>query len=285
MGKKIKAGIIGGKGRMGDWFRNFLLKNNFDVIVSDINGGLTNKELVEQSDAVIFSVPIGKTVDVIEETLPFTKPDQILLDLTSIKTPAVNAMLKSDCEVLGLHPMFSHHTNSIKGQTVILCKSRPKEYTGIFEEMFIKSGARVKISTPEDHDKIMATIQGLTHFNAIVLASALMKLGVDINESLNYTSPIYKIRMDMIGRIMAQDPRLYAEIETLNPYTIESVKELIGSAHELFKHIEKKDVEGFIEYFKKASLYIGNFRDTAMEESNYLIKKMTEKENNGRLMK
>ncbi len=276
--KKIKVGIIGGRGRTGSWFRDFLLKQgNFEVIISGRTTKITNKELVKQCDAVVFSVPIGITADVIKEVIPFTRPGQILMDLTSIKTPIIEAMMKSECEVLGIHPMFSPDIDSIKGQTVILLKSRPGKYTGVFEKVFEKAGVRIKISTPEKHDKIMATIQGLTHFNAIVIANTLMKQGVDIKESLDYTSPVYKLKMDMIGRVMAQDPMLYAEIEILNPHTVESVKELMESSKELFRHIEKKDVDGFVEYFKKAAEYMGNFKETAKEESNYLIKKMSEK--------
>lgn len=273
----IKVGIIGGKGKMGDWFKQFFEKNDFGVIISDLDTETTNKELVKQSDAVIFSVPIGETVKVIEEVVPFTRPEQILIDLTAIKTPAMDAMLKSECEVLGLHPVFAPHTETIAGQTLVLCKSRPRKYTPIFEDLFINSGAKVKISTPEEHDKMMAIIQGLTHFSSIVLADCLRKLGLDTKESLGYTSPIYKIRMDMIGRIVAQDPRLYAEIEILNPYTAENLKVFMQSSKELLEHVEKKDLEGFIDYYRRAASYLGNFKDIAMEESNFLIEKLSEK--------
>lgn len=278
----MKIGIIGGKGNMGQWMKQFLEDNNFKVIISDLDTELTNKELIKQSVAVIYSVPIGKTAEIIEETIEYTNENQILLDLTSIKSPSVNAMLKSKAEVLGLHPMFSHNVEDVKGQTIIMCKARTKDKTKIFEDLFLRNQIRIKESNPEQHDKIMANIQGLTHFNAIVLSNVLMKLGVNIKESLDYTSPIYKMRMDMIGRILGQDPRLYAEIEIHNPYTLKSVEQLRDSAHELIRHIEAGDVEGFIEYFDKGSDYLGNFTKEAMEESNYLIKKMSERTKGGK---
>lgn len=274
----ITAGIIGGNGNMGKWMKKLLEKHNFKVLVSDTRTRLSNKELAEKSDIIIFSVPIGKTVEIIKQVLPYTRQDQMLMDLTSIKTPAVNAMKGSPCEILSIHPMFSHTIESLKGQRVIFCKITEKDYTKKIKDLFIKEGVLITESTPDKHDKIMATIQGLTHFNTIVTAHALMKLGVDIDESMKYTSPIYKIRMDMIGRILAQDPKLYAEIETLNPYTLRSVEQLRNSAHELIRHIEIGDVEGFIEFFNKSSKYLGDFTKKAMDESNYLIKKMAEKE-------
>ena len=270
-------GIIGGKGKMGSWFRRFFQDRGFKVIVTDLTTRLENRELVKKSDAVIFSVPISRTVEVIESVLTFTREDQILMDLTSIKEPAVNAMLKSKSEVLGMHPMFGPMANSIKGQTIVFCKARERKLTGLFEKLFIKAGATLKDSTPSEHDKLMSVIQCLNHFNSIVLGHTIMRLGIDLEESFQYTSPIYRIKMDMVGRILDQDPRLYAEIEIENPYAAESLKALAESSDELRGLVESRDSEGFINYFKKSSDYFGRFRSRAMDESNYLINRMVEK--------
>ena len=123
----------------------------------------------------------------------------------------------------------------------------------------------------------MAMIQGLTHFSSIVLGSCIKKLDIDIKESMEYTSPIYKINMDMIGRVLAQDPRLYADIEIENPYMKDALNALEKSIKELKKCVEEKDTPGFVEYFTSSSSYLGDFKKTAMEESNFLIKKMVMK--------
>ncbi len=275
--KKPTIGIIGGNGKMGQWFKRFFEKSKFRVIISDLDTKLTNKGLVERSDAVLFSVPISKTVEVIESVLPFTRKEQTLMDLTSIKTPAVDTMLKSDCEVLGMHPMFGPMTCSIKGQTLILCKARERNRTGVIETLFKTAGAKIKVSTPEKHDKMMSIIQGLNHFTSIVLGHSIMKLGLDIDESLEYTSPIYKLRMDMVGRILEQDPKMYAEIEMENPHTTGTLKVLSESSEELRKLIEKKDCAGFVKYFESSAEHLGDFKSRAMKESNYLIEKMVKK--------
>lgn len=273
-------GIIGGKGNMATWLKGFLRKNNsfhsFDIIISDIMSKLSNRDVVEKSDIIVFSVPIGKTVSVIEDALKYTRKGQMLMDLTSIKEPVVKAMLKSDCEVLSIHPMFSHTIQDVRGQTVVMCKARIGAYTPMIEGMFIDCGANVKISTPEEHDRVMTVIQGLTHFELIVLGECFRKLGMDISKTLDFTSPIYKIRMDMVGRVLAQDPRLYAEIQVLNPYTMEALDVLMKSSEELFRIVQKKDVAGFINYFSNASEFLGEFREKAMKESNILIDRLAE---------
>jgi prephenate dehydrogenase len=269
--KKFTIGIVGGKGKMGEWFSGFFSERSFAVLISDIGTRLTNEELVKKSDAVIFTVPISKTVAVIESVLPFTRKEQILMDLTSIKVPAVGAMMGSDCEVLGMHPMFGPFVKTMENQTIVLCNAREREKTKVFSDLFRKAGARLKISTADEHDRMMSVIQGMTHFSSIAMAHNMLEMGIDVDESISYTSPVYKINMEMTGRIMAQDPNLYAEIELYNPYTKECIERLVESSNTLLGIIEKKDKAAFIKYFEDSSRHMQKFREKALAESNKLI--------------
>jgi prephenate dehydrogenase len=246
-------------------------------LISDKNTELTNKELVEKTDVVLFSVPIDVTEEVIESVVDFSKKDQLWMDVTSIKTPAVNAMLESKAEVIGMHPMFAPSVKSLKKQTIILCEARVNKWKGWINKLILKNKGKIKLTTPEKHDKMMATIQGLTHFSLISLGYAFKELNIDLNESLEYTSPIYKIRMDMVGRLLNQDPKLYANIEILNPETQKAMRSYINSIMKLYMLVKDKDIDEFMKYFKQSAEYLGDFKDEATKESNFLIEKMVEK--------
>ncbi|CAD7777149.1 hypothetical protein BLFGPEAP_01615 [Candidatus Methanoperedenaceae archaeon GB50] len=62
MKKPNIIGIIGGTGRMGQWFEAFFEKRGYEVLISSRRTPLSNKELVQKSDVVIISVPIRVTV-------------------------------------------------------------------------------------------------------------------------------------------------------------------------------------------------------------------------------
>ncbi len=271
MASPKRIGIIGGEGRMGQWFARFFKDSGCQVLSSDLKTTISSEQLVADSDIVVFSVPISVTVDVIESLLPVIRSEQLLIDLTSIKQPAVQAMLASNAEVLGLHPMFGPQIDSIVGQTVVMCKARPRAITPFIEELLVRSGVLLCQSTPEEHDKMMAIIQGLNHFMALVMADCFRRIGVDIGRSLDFSSPIYRMRMAMVGRVLAQDPRLYAEIEILNPASLGPIGKFIESAKELAQHVKDKNIEGFIDYFNQSAEYLGDFKDIAMSESNHLI--------------
>lgn len=274
----MKVGIIGGLGRMGSWFSGFFRRHGLEVVVSDKNTPLTNKMLVESSDVVVFSVPINITEEVIESLLGSSRPEQLWMDVTSVKSSPVKTMLKSRAEVVGMHPMFAPTLPSARGQNVIVCPERVRKWAGWMENMLAEEGAVIKITSPEKHDKIMAIIQGLTHFSLISLGHAFKQLGLDIRESLEYTSPIYRIRMDMVGRILNQNPRLYADIEILNPETQVAMREYIQSTMKLYMTVKDGDVEGFVSYFKEASDFVGDFRAEATEESRFLIERLVERQ-------
>ncbi|MFP6599281.1 MAG: prephenate dehydrogenase dimerization domain-containing protein, partial [Deltaproteobacteria bacterium] len=72
-------------------------------------------------------------------------------------------------------------------------------------------------SDPLTHDRMMAVVQVLVHFNTMVTGEALRLSGASIQESLAFTSPIYRLELAFIGRLFAQQPELYGEILMRNP--------------------------------------------------------------------
>ena len=66
----MKAGIIGGTGKMGRLFVPIFERAGYDVLVSGRSTPLSNNRLAELCDIVIVSVPIHDTVRVIGEIAP-----------------------------------------------------------------------------------------------------------------------------------------------------------------------------------------------------------------------
>ncbi|HOE92955.1 MAG: prephenate dehydrogenase [Euryarchaeota archaeon ADurb.Bin023] len=270
------VGIIGGTGKLGGLFRKIFEEEGFEVLVSSRTTSLSKEELIRKSDIIIVSVPIKSTIPVIREITPFIKEGKLLMDLTSLKVGPINEMLKSKADVLGAHPLFAPSIGDVRGQTIILCPQRisNKELYQKVNFILTNRGANIVEMTPEEHDKMMAVIQGLTHFSAIALCHCMKDLNFDIKKSFECTSPVYRLTLDMAGRILNQEPELYADISLLNPITPEILLQYIKSAETLFNKIQTKDREGFIKFFEEASQYLGDFTEKAEKESNLLIKKM-----------
>ena len=263
---------------MGQIFAGFFKSLNLTCLVSDIGTQLSNEKLVAQCNVIIFSLPISKTVTVIESLLPYISPEQMLVDFTSLKTAPIQAMLKSKAEVLGMHPMFGPGTESLKGQTIIYCASRKGKQTDSFLELFKKAGLKLKASTPEKHDRMMSLIQALNHTNALVMAKVISEFGEELKESLEYSGPVYLMRFDLIARMLSQSPELYADLALENPFGREVFDKWQESARLISEIIANGDKQGFIDYFSQAAKSFSPILNSGLERSNKIIKYLTELE-------
>jgi len=267
--------IIGAKGNMGAAFTQLFRKHELKVLEVDVNTGLTAAEAIPQADITLFSVPISATPAMIRKLAPLAKAGSLVTDITSIKQPAVQALSEAtpeSCEVLGLHPMFGPGgVAELAEQVVVSCPVRTGQLSDFLLGFLRDQGAVIKETTAERHDQMMSVVQGLTHLSSIATAMALKKLGCDVRESLEYSSPIYKLRLEMVGRILGQSPQLYAEIAIENPLTKQSLQAYLDAITQLMKHISSDDEPGFIQCFQESAAFLGDFKDEAYRKTTELI--------------
>ncbi|WP_292461072.1 prephenate dehydrogenase [Methanothermococcus sp.] len=288
--------IIGGTDGLGKWFARFLKNKGFDVVVTGrdvIKGKNVEKELgvkytndnIEASkigDVVMVAVPINITERVIQEIAPHVRENCVLMDITSIKENPSRAMekyAKDGVCVIPTHPMFGPATPSLKRQVVILTPSKKHKNNPWFDKIknFLeKEGARVIVISPEKHDRIMGVVQGLTHYAYISLAATLKKLDINIKESRKYASPIYELMINIIARIIGQNPYLYADIQMHNPQIKHIHETFIKECNDIKQVVEKKDRESFANIMKEAAKHFGNETIRGMNYSNKAVGAITE---------
>jgi len=270
--------IIGGAGAMGGFFQSFFESCGYSVLIADQETPLTPARAAALADVVIVSVPIEATAEVIQKIGPHVRPDALLMDLTSLKEEPIDAMLRSSrAQVVGAHPMFAPNVGAIHHQVVVLCPARGETRFRWLQSLLESQGAEVVITTPSEHDRMMAIIQVMRHFATLVFGRALSKIGVNIEDTLRFTSPVYRLELMMVGRLFSQEPSLYGEIIMRNPCQRESIEQLVESATHLSKLIADGDRDAFVQEFQDISRYFDDFKDQSMAESTYLIQRMVER--------
>lgn len=259
--KAAKVAIIGIAGEYGHWLEGFFNSLKPKGLVAEVFGSdatETNRDVALRADVVVVAVPPRVTVEVIREIAPVLKSDQLIMDITSLKVKPVRAMLASPAEVRGLHPMCAPpRVFSWRGQTVADCPVRLTSWRAWSDEVLRLSGARLKVCSPKQHDYHMAIVQGLTHATELVMAATIRKLGVDVRESLEYTSPLYRIALSLIGRILKQNAALYANIQMLNPQVavvLQTAEEELGRFRSM---VEAGDEPQFIADFVASREHFG----------------------------
>jgi prephenate dehydrogenase len=266
------VGIIGGLGEMGKVFTKFFRERNYSVEVADLGTVRNNREVLQAADIVVFSVPLHETVAIIDELSPYVEPRHLLMDVSSLKVAPVQAMLRSPAAVVGLHPMFGGRISSLSGQTLVACPVRigAVEWQQI-RGMFLNAGMRVKECSPEEHDRMMSIIQVLFHVTTMLMGRVLRDLEADIDETLEYTSPSYRLEMSLLGRMFAQSGVLYSAITAMNPNT-GNILALLRHGLECYeKWYGDRDFNSFVADFQQSARHLGEFCARAYQESSAIL--------------
>ncbi|MCZ6836928.1 MAG: bifunctional chorismate mutase/prephenate dehydrogenase [Planctomycetota bacterium] len=274
--------IIGGHGGMGSLMASLFGDLGHAVMIADLDTHLSPEEAASVADVVMLSVPIDVTMEMIEAIGPCVREDALLMDITSIKVEPVQAMVKhSKATVIGTHPLFGPSVHSVQGQRIVLTPGKSvngDDWLAWLTTMFKARGLIVHETTPEKHDQAMSIVQVLTHFSTEVLGMTLAKLGVPIDETLQFTSPIYLMDLLMTARHFAQSPDLYASIQMSNPETAHVLEAFTTAATEVRAMAVNKDLDAFRGMFKEVHDYFGDFTDEALAQSSYLIDRLVERQ-------
>lgn len=233
----MKVAIIGGSGKMGRWFAQFLLKDGKEVIITGRNQRklleakqqlrvevATNVEAVKNANVVLLSVPIDNFEEVVEEICPYIHSEQVVIDITSVKVFPVEIMHKhiKTGLVLGVHPMFGPGARAITNHNFVLTPTNDAERAlaqkvkGYLEAR----GARAMLMTPSEHDGMMSVVLGLCHFIAVVSADTL--LSFDRLRQMETIGGIsYKVLLTLVEGVISEDPEFYASLQMSLPNMVE----------------------------------------------------------------
>ncbi|HEU4928776.1 MAG TPA: bifunctional chorismate mutase/prephenate dehydrogenase [Candidatus Krumholzibacteria bacterium] len=271
--------VIGGKGAMGACMARLFADLGHAVMIADVDTELTPEAAAREADVVIISVPIDRTVDVIKRVGPLVRDNALLMDVTSTKSAQMSAMLASTrASVVGTHPLFGPSVHSLQGQRIAVTPGRGDEWRTWLVRMLEARGLIAVETTPEEHDRAMAIVQVLTHFSTEVAGAAMARLGVPLEATLQFTSPVYLIELLMTARHFAQSPDLYASIQMSNPETARVTETFVRAAEDLRTSVAAGNREAFARVFEHVHDYFGEFTARAMEQSSFLIDRLVERE-------
>lgn len=294
--EKDNITIIGATRGFGRWIAEHL-NNDFNITITspdeaslrevaeelNVDYNTDNIEAVQNADIVIFCVPIEYMVETIRQVAPHAPEGSLLMDVCSIKTEAAEALMEyapENVEILPCHPMFGPRVPSIKRQIIVLTpiENRANTWLDRVKNYLIKSECEIVMTTPQEHDKYMSIVQGLTHFSFITLASTIRKLNINVKRSRSFSSPVYSLMLDMVSRVVYQNPYLYYSIQKNNKETSSARKTLINEGIYLSKLIEDGKEEDFVKNIIKSSNHMDE-RKEALIRSDRAIGMLSQKAN------
>jgi chorismate mutase / prephenate dehydrogenase len=262
-GKRVL--IIGGAGKMGAWFAEFLASQGYDVEIADpVPSDLPFPRIAEWRDSalahdmIIVATPIKVAAAVLAE-LAERRPHGLVMDIGSLKTPLRDALRKLaalGCRVTSLHPMFGPDTRLLSGKHVIFVDLGVAGATAEARSLFSATMAEQSEMSLEDHDRLIAFVLGLSHALNLVFFTALANSGELVPRLQKLSSTTFDAQIKVAALVARDNPHLYFDIQTLNEYGGTALEALTDAADEIRRLVEAKDETGFVALMEAGRRYL-----------------------------
>jgi len=264
--------VIGGAGKMGGWFAQFLSSQGFDVQIADPRAaamgvaGLADwQDSSLTHDFIVVAAPLGETDRILQE-LARRRPAGVVFDLGSLKSPlrrGLSALQAAGVAVTSLHPMFGPDTELLSGRHVIFIDLGHGGALSQARALFAPTMAEQAVMQIDEHDRLIAYVLGLSHAVNIAFFTALADSGAAAPRLLQLSSTTFDAQFDIASRVAEESPELYYEIQRLNDYGGESLEALSRALRSLREAVQGADPERFKALMRAGREYVEGRRDTA----------------------
>lgn len=267
------ATVIGGAGRMGAWFADFLRKKGYRIIISDNNSRLGKKlarnrgfrfvedwELAVQSaQLVVLATPTQVTKRILLRIEPYLSPNCLLVEISSIKAPVkaiLQTMKRHGVAILSIHPMFGPGIKNLTGKSIITTLLPRGIIAAKFLSLFRKEGARIIHSDFDKHDKLASITLTLTHFVNIALVSALRSSGFEPNDLKAVAGTTFTLQLLIAEAVYRESFGNEISILMDSERSLETLKAFVRYSYETLSVLNKRKSSEMLQELRKGQRYL-----------------------------
>lgn len=214
------------------------------------------------SDYIIYSVEAENIDKLVKLYGPSTKVGAIVGGQTSCKTPEIKAFekyLPEDVEIITLHSLHGPKVNT-EGQPLVLINHRSKtdESMKFIESLVSCLKSKQVYLTYEEHDRITADTQAVTHAAFLSMGRAWAKLKVypwtlGVNK---WYGGLENVKVNISLRIYSNKWHVYAGLALTNPMAHKQILQYATSSTELFTLFLDKKKDELTERLNKAKEFV-----------------------------
>ncbi|MBB3747701.1 prephenate dehydrogenase [Mycolicibacterium sp. BK634] len=289
--------VAGGSGAVGSLFAERLQESGNDVVIVDRNvpgpthrvnrfvrgdisdPGAAVADVVRTADVVMLSVPEPVALVAIGRLTGTVRPDALIVDTSSVKSTVVPvlhaaATIAGDAEALSLNPMFAPSLG-FAGHPVASVIVRDGRRGRALHNLIEEWGARMVNVTADQHDRLAAAAQALTHAAVLAFGAALAELDVDIADLDRIAPPPHAALLALLARITAGAPEVYWDVQAANPHAPAARRALLRGVSELTDVVDDDDPAAFGDLLDRLRGVLGPLQGAYRERSAKALRAMT----------
>lgn len=263
-GSGRRALVIGGAGRMGSWFAEFLASQQYAVDVADPVALEGFPQIADwrtsplHHDFIVVATDLRTTRTILGELVE-RRPRGIVFDIGSLKSPLrdpLHAMARAGLNVTSIHPMFGPDTDLLSGRHVILVDLGRSDANRGVEQLFASTMATVVHMDLESHDRAIAYILGLSHALNIAFFTSLAESGATARALAHLSSTTFDRQLAVAADVAEENPHLYFEIQHLNDYGSDALSALLHAIEEVRGIVQIGDEAAFVGLMERGRAYL-----------------------------
>jgi chorismate mutase/prephenate dehydrogenase len=206
--------VIGGEGKMGSWFTEYLSLKGHSVETMDVNGTPDHTRLPDQLnyDFIAICTPIDHVEPVLQR-IENTGTDAVVADMASLKQPFKHALTTSKLAVTSFHPLFGPDVQTLAEHTVLLCSVGNEEADRFVHQLFADTAAQVETVDINAHDDHQTYTLTLSHLANYVFADTLATGEKTLGLHRRFTSSTAEKQLTTSLQVLRENPSLYREIQ------------------------------------------------------------------------
>ena len=261
--------VIGGSGKMGRWFTEFLHSQGFQVTVADPAGPVPGFPHIADwrgtADAfaiTVVSAPIPLTGGILRE-LGARRRSGLIFDIGSLKSPFIadlKALAAAGLRATSVHPMFGPDTELLSGRHVLFLDAGSPEATTEAAQLFASTMAAQIRMDIEEHDRLIAYVLGLSHALNIAFFTALAESGETVPKLADISSTTFDAQLQIAGRVAEDNPHLYFAIQAENPYGLAALEDLQQAVTRIASVVRSGDEAAFVRLMEQGRSYLASRR-------------------------
>lgn len=266
--------VVGGAGAVGAALTGLARADGATVTVIDLaassgdeaalSGDVTVpsdpvRTAVSGADTVILAVPDAVAAAAVAVLEPLLRPDALLVETLSVKTHIHRVLCEctADRPAVGINPMFAPSLG-FAGRPVAAVVHRPGPRVDRFLGTVAGWGARVVPLGADEHDRVTATTQALTHAVVLAFGLALTETGLGVDTLAATAPPPHTTLLALLARVGGGVPAVYHDIQAGNPEAASVRKALAAGLARLSETVEQGDGAAFAALMEEAVRPLGN---------------------------
>ncbi|MDJ0392775.1 prephenate dehydrogenase/arogenate dehydrogenase family protein [Rhodococcus sp. G-MC3] len=247
--KIYDAVVVGGRGAVGTLLAGHLAEDGLTVLAVDRtpapegpspydhavgNVDRPNEPLrrtMKAAPIVVLAVPESVALSLPAELVG---PNSLVVETLSVKSNFAARVDESfgTGTVLGINPMFAPSLG-MAGRPVAAVEHRGGVAADEFMDRLSRWGATVVHVDADQHDRLAAATQALTHASVLAFGVALSTLDVSAELVDAVSPPPARTTLALLARICGGEPEVYWDVQAGNPYAASARRALADAVREL----------------------------------------------------